>query len=312
MKLDVYGSVEYSGVCEAQNLQVFDEEAILLSFKGKDISGALSLTISELEKFGFYKKVEPKLDPFRELYYQFCKYNEGESQAHTNWFKNIYESIGRREVCLIDFDNKVKRRKLNVGTYSFLKQQLRTQLKSCEKFDFFIGCNHVKLSSKTDEEWKENLEKPYMIEGLLDFDSENIEDARNECLLALECIEKQGYSDKVKINFTGSKGFHIIIPHEIMVKHYGLKDKDTYQDHYTIEEAGETRRRLTQYFKEQGIKIDDAVTGGQQVRRCEYTIHPKTNLVCTPITIEELKKPVKKQEYTIEKTLQKIGGHYSI
>lgn len=117
-----------------------------------------------------------------------------------------------------------------------------------------------------------------------DFDAKKIEDARVSTLKLVGRLIGDGFpEDTIKVNYSGNKGFHVIINVD--------KELTPYQvEQIAAKYAGDLDG------------FDTSLYDANQVLRIPLSQHEKSKVYCSPITIDELKDNTAKQLKELAKT----------
>lgn len=120
----------------------------------------------------------------------------------------------------------------------------------------------------------------------IDFDSKNFTRVKKECIRIAEWFKENKIPHS--INFSGSKGFHVKIPWAMKVNGvliYVLKNL------CDVKEYPMLSRKLALMLKQElNLKyLDTSLYDKAQVIRTPYTLHQKTELICLPLSHDELR-----------------------
>lgn len=104
-----------------------------------------------------------------------------------------------------------------------------------------------------------------------DFDAKKVEDARVDTIKLVDRLLDDGFPvDTVKINYSGNKGFHVVVD----------VDKDLTPD--------QVENIATKYAGDL-TGFDTSLYDANQVLRIPLSLHEKSKVYCSPVTVEELK-----------------------
>ena len=199
------------------------------------------------------------------------------------WAWEIFKFCRSREVGFIG--NNITRRSLNIGNPKFLKRHVFSQISEVDTpFNFFVSLTNVKhtdggkaLKISSGEE-----RRNYSFDYVLDIDNKDWKKAKLEQDKVVEFLDSLHI--EYSVCWTGSKGFHTWILYDELIRRFNVKE----QDFYTKQEVGDYLKDIASRFREQDIKFDEAVKGmDTQLIRCPYTVHPKNNSICLPLTREQ-------------------------
>jgi len=104
-----------------------------------------------------------------------------------------------------------------------------------------------------------------------DFDAKKVEDARVDTITLVERLIADGFpEDTIRVNYSGNKGFHVVIN----------VDKDLTPDQV---------QHIATKYAEDLTGFDTSLYDANQVLRIPLSLHEKSKVYCSPITIEELR-----------------------
>ena len=179
------------------------------------------------------------------------------AQKYFNFYKkrmNIYNSIGKY--------NKLPILTIN---WKIRKQQ------------------QAELNKKINENYEEMIKE---IDFVMDFDSENIDDALIDVLNIKYDLDR--FKVEYQTKLSGKKGFHIIIPYEIMPD---LPDIEYYITFYKL-----ICGKLLDKYK--ASTLDISIYDLKRIIKTAYSIDMRTNKVIMPLSDYELNHFVK-EDYDI-------------
>lgn len=318
MKIRIFGQDwSYDGEAQYDFVDLFGDKHMTIKFNDKEIEGVITLDSEEVRKLidyptpndvqkseesnrplsQFKKTLEQQLKVnIQEVYKGFCSWNEGEKPVYQKWWRIIYPQARNRELMFKGVDYKFTERKLKLGETKFLKKKLE-QHNNDGLFHWFMGLNHVKQGFADVDEWHNALLHPFKADGLVDVDAENIEEAVKIAKDAVKYASEKGLN--YDLHYTGKKGFHLLIPHEDMVKFYGLPNQDPLKKTYELNDIDNARKDLMEDFQGQGVECDTSTSARQQMKRIVGSIHPATGRVCTRIKPKDLEN-FSQTRYNIE------------
>ena len=195
----------------------------------------------------------------------------------------ILKFVRYREAAWIAVDKKAaSKRFLTIIKYGFLlrSMKIRYNRETLPKYHFFAS---IELVKKFDENKKpldlREVWKPFGWDLVFDIDSEGEDRIKKSYKIAKNLID---FLDKnnidFRIQFSGSKGFHIFIPWNWLKRH-GWKARD----------YGKFNRYIAEIiWNNTGISTDASTFSVKRdLIRVPFSIHPTSGLLCYPLTIEQ-------------------------
>tara|TARA_R110000803_G_scaffold79152_2_gene144668 strand:+ start:11517 stop:13502 length:1986 start_codon:yes stop_codon:yes gene_type:complete len=130
------------------------------------------------------------------------------------------------------------------------------------------------------EEHKKHFEETKSVAGIRDvtanmvwwdFDAKNVEDAKVDTITLVDRLLSDGFpTDTIKVNYSGNKGFHVVIK----VDHELVPDQ---VQNIATKYAGDLKG------------FDTSLYDANQVLRIPLSKHEKSNVYCSPITLDDLR-----------------------
>ncbi len=155
--------------------------------------------------------------------------------------------------------------------------KLKKEIRDCFRSVFLYDC---KLKKYVDEKKSvKEFSGQHIINGIyFDFDNLDLEISRSETIkFVLALFTNYDLSvESLKIYFSGSKGFHVIIPFSFFTENIEAKENN-WQIHKAIAEE-----------LAKGFEIDHSIYGRNKIFRIENTINKKSGLFKIELTFSEL------------------------
>ncbi|MCX7610348.1 MAG: primase C-terminal domain-containing protein [Ignavibacterium sp.] len=166
------------------------------------------------------------------------------------------------------------------------ENELENTIKQLNKKGLFVSAYKYK------EKEKENRNGVLFGDLYFDFDSENFEYVKKDCIRTISILRVifKIDIDMIDIYFSGKKGIHIIVPSVIL----GIEEKEGLNDDFKCI-AKKIKEKLT--YQTLDTKIYDSA----RLLRFPNSIHEDTGLYKIPITEEELRTLNKEQIIELSK-----------